>query len=96
MIRRGKRRFLKFVALILGAVCLSIVSLSACVGSTFANNAGYGGFTLKPLEKRVCFSVNFIDVGEGDAVFINFNDGKTMLIDCGETKTVNLNAITRF
>ena len=96
MIRRGRSRFLKIVALVVGTVCLCSLLLSACIGKTFANNTGYGGLALKPLEKRECFSVNFIDVGEGDAVFINFNDGRTMLIDCGEKGTATLNAVRRF
>lgn len=42
------------------------------------------------------FSVNFLDVGEGDAIFIRFNDGKTMLIDCGEKNDKYLRLIERY
>lgn len=92
---RCRNAFLKIAAAVLIAVFCFSGLLSACVGKTYGNT-GYGGLPLKPLETRDCFSVNFIDVGEGDAIFINFNDGKTMLIDCGEKSQRNYNAVKRF
>lgn len=42
------------------------------------------------------FSVNYIDVGNGDCIFIRFPDGKNLMIDCGARSDKNYKEITRF
>ncbi len=44
------------------------------------------------------FSVTFLDVGQGDATLIRFQNGQKMLVDCGPNKTIlsRLGAILPF
>ena len=38
---------------------------------------------LNDINVKSDFSVNFLDIGQGDCIFIRLPDGKNMLIDCG-------------
>jgi len=53
----------------------------------------YGSYIINDKQHRLC--VTFLDVGQGDAIFIEFPDGKTMLVD-GGPKTFGMDAGNRF
>lgn len=45
-------------------------------------------------SKEPFFSVNYIDVGNGDCILVTFPDGKNMLIDTGEENVANQKRIS--
>ncbi len=85
---RLKRLFVISVAII--AVSCGCCLVCAC------DSGNRGGEYADTFKRYDGFSVNYIDVGEGDAIFINFADGNTMLIDCGTENDRNYNSIKRY
>lgn len=81
-------KFKKRLLRLMSVVC-------ACVALIFC---GCDGVTINGEEYYFCdgFSVTYIDVGEGDATFIRFPDGKTMLIDCGEKDKDNMKSLRAY
>lgn len=75
-----KKAFKKVVAMI---IAFSFLFYQACSCGE-KNDEPADGKIENSVAVKDGFSVHFIDVGEGDAIFIRFSDGKTALIDCGE------------
>ena len=78
------------------SISVAVITVSCCcLASACGCNNSVGEYA-DTFKRYDGFSVNFIDVGNGDAIFINFADGNTMLIDCGEENARNYNAVKRY
>ena len=74
-----KRRFRAYLVSVLSAICVCLLSfvLSCPVVSTVV---------AKELKSNNELIIHFIDVGQGDATFVELPSGETILIDGGESE----------
>lgn len=95
--RRTKKFYYKSIAVLTAIIIISALASIIYIafyqkkgGSAFLNN--YGITLPDYFEKDSLLEVHFTDIGQGDAIIINFPDGVTALIDAG-TSTAGQKAI---
>ncbi len=81
MYYKRKAFILKLIILIYSA--LSIITFFGCKEAVPP---------IADIEVHADFSVNYLDVGQGDCIFIRLTDGKNMLIDCGAKDSAKENS----
>ena len=85
--------------LIIYAVCIiiALITISFCfIGNLFNKDIdGENNPPVLPADEP-SFAVYYLDVGQGDCIYIHFPDGKNMLIDTGEQNYTNQNYLQDF
>ncbi len=82
--KRGIIKFSKIRVIFFTVFCL-LLGLSFIINAPLEKIINFSLQTskIKQILKEEDFKVHFIDVGQGDAIFIELPDGKNMLIDAG-------------
>lgn len=83
-----KRKIISIITLVFAVV----FSLCGCSGVDDTNVDDQ----IEYRENTGEFSVHYLDVGQGDAIFIHFPDGKNMMIDSGDGSEKSLQYISGF
>ena len=92
MIKQKRKKIKRINSIFLSVICL----ISTCGYSCKKDEKEKAKETDVVIEKiqNDKFFVSYLNVGMGDAIFINFGNGKNMLIDTGPNSEFSYNAIT--
>lgn len=85
--------------LIIYAVCIiiALITISFCfIGKLFNKDIGSVNNPPTLPYDNFSFAVYYLDVGQGDCIYIRFPDGKNMLIDTGEENYTNEKYLQEF
>ncbi len=96
-----KRKILRVICILISFLLFSLAGcskevVSADSGGFFFREQGVavnGLAHVKDYSMSTSLQVDFLDVGNSDAIFITFPDGKCMLIDCGNKNSKIANKI---
>ncbi|MDD4316444.1 MAG: MBL fold metallo-hydrolase [Clostridia bacterium] len=107
----SREKILVAIVIILVAALVTLLTTNGGLSDLFRENVSpenaakiytsfysASGNVVLPTEfnTQALLEVHFIDVGQGDAIFIRFPDGKDMLIDCGSGATASQEARDEF
>ncbi len=84
---RGRSRKSSLVILVMVLIAATAITISEIRGGplpTWDEVYSALGIGADTLDRNECLAVHFIDVGQGDSIFVQAPNGKRMLIDAGE------------
>ena len=84
--REGKRKapWITLLAVVIAAAAITVSEIRGGPLPTWDEIYTILGVSQDALDRDKCLAVHFIDVGQGDCIYVRAPDGSDMLIDAGE------------